>query len=246
MAAALVADRLVDAQMAAQPFLILALIHPTLQLVAVVTAVILSVTNKFVVNTNIVVTPVLVIAALALGLRCINVMQYRVAHGSVFILTIWAIPSSITEPHKRNTADPARTSHEVLRTNLVFTQFGLIAVVLTIIVTIAKEVVKDAAVVCTLELVFLADVVTNLVVLVRAFFRITTATVIVAVTHPALRNALALRALEVGVLATGPSLALRLLLIAPVLTVRRAVTAPVLADTAPLVLTLEGQGPTGV
>ena len=77
----------------------------------------------------------------------------------------------------------------------------------------------------------------DLVLLVRAFLRITTSTDIV-VTQLLSRYALALRALEVSMLATGLAWP-GLLLIAPVFTARCAVAMPVLADTAPLVLMLE-------
>ena len=94
------------------------------------------------------------------------------------------------------------------------------------------------AVVDIFELDFMTDIVADLVLLVRAFLRIIISTDIVVVTHPPPRYALALRALEVSMLATGLAWP-GLLFIAPVFTARCAVAMPVLADTAPLVLMLE-------
>ena len=90
----------------------------------------------------------------------------------------------------------------------------------------SRRMPHQPAVVDIFELDFMTDIVADLVLLVRAFLRIIISTDIVVVTHPPPRYALALRALEVSMLATGlfwPGL----LLIAPVLTARCAVAMPV-------------------
>jgi hypothetical protein len=56
MAAALVSDRSVDAEVAAPRLTLTALVHPTLQLVTEVTTVILAITDQLEVHTDLVLT----------------------------------------------------------------------------------------------------------------------------------------------------------------------------------------------
>jgi hypothetical protein len=128
----------------------------------------------------------------------------------------------------------------------VLTEVWFITFILTIIIPVTKEVIEDATVVCTFELVLLADIVANLAVLIRAFIIAFPSTVIVSITHPSTGDAVALWTLELCILVAPVPLTHLCILIAPVIAVRRAVTLPVLADAALLVLAGERLGAAGV
>ena len=166
MTPTLIANGSVDAQVTTLRIFFLALVNSTLQFVREVPTVILPVADEVKADADLVLTEELVLAATSGQLCSSNVVEKRVAHSSVFVLAIRTVPPSIAERAKRHTSRAARTSHEVCWTNLVLAHTWLVAVILTVIVSVAEKVVQDASVVGAFEFIFLADIVADCCVFV--------------------------------------------------------------------------------
>ena len=162
VAAALIANGPVDAEMAATGLLVLlALIYTTLQLICVVSAIIVPVTDEVKADTDLILTQELVLATTANQLCSSDMMEQGVTYSSVFVLSVGTIPPSVTELAKGHASRATGASHEVCWTNFVFAHARLIAVILAVIVAVTEEVVEDTSVVGTFEFIFLADVVAD-------------------------------------------------------------------------------------